>query len=104
MKKISYIIFLGAIFSVTLSMIEMSCKGGGEKKTETASADSTKNEKVKTVEITKLAPQTFNNYVEVQGKVDADENVSINAEIAGTVSKINVKLGNEVAIGQVLAE
>ncbi|HEY4800713.1 MAG TPA: efflux RND transporter periplasmic adaptor subunit, partial [Bacteroidia bacterium] len=32
------------------------------------------------------------------------ENVAVNAEMAGTVSKINVHLGDEVAIGQVLAE
>jgi len=66
--------------------------------------DSTKNDKLKTVEITPLVAHTFNNYIDVQGKVDADENIAVNAEMAGTVSKINVKVGDEVSPGQVLAE
>ena len=82
-----------------------SCKSGGDaKKAETKGSDSTKNEKIKMVEISTLAPQLFNNCVDVQGKVDADENVAVNAEMAGTVSKLNVQLGDEVSAGQVLAE
>lgn len=80
------------------------CGGRKEKKSGLANADSTKNDKTKFVEVTKLVPQVFNNYIEVQGKVDADENVSVNAEMAGTVSKVYVKLGDEIHVGQVLAE
>ncbi len=71
---------------------------------ELSQSDTTKNDKTKTVEITLLAPQLFNNYIDVQGKVDADENVSVNAEMGGTVTKVNVKVGDEVSSGQVLAE
>ncbi|MBI3501472.1 MAG: efflux RND transporter periplasmic adaptor subunit [Bacteroidetes bacterium] len=71
---------------------------------EIAKNDTSKNEKSKTVELTALVPRTFNNYIDVQGKVDADENVSVNAEMGGTVSKINVKAGDEVHSGQVMAE
>src|SRR6202007_3226457 len=49
-------------------------------------------------------PQMFKTYIEVQGKVDADENVSLSSEIPGTVTQINVKVGDEVSKGQVLAE
>src|ERR1035437_1131241 len=70
---------------------------------ELSKTDSTKN-KAKVVECVTLVPKIFNSYIDVQGKVDADENVSVNAEMGGTVSKINVKVGDEVKKDQVLAE
>jgi RND family efflux transporter MFP subunit len=51
-----------------------------------------------------LMPQTFKTYIEVQGRIDADENVSLSSEMPGTVTKINVNVGDEVVKGQVLAE
>ncbi|MBL7918253.1 MAG: efflux RND transporter periplasmic adaptor subunit [Bacteroidia bacterium] len=51
-----------------------------------------------------LVPSIFKAYIEIQGKVDADENVSLSTSIPGTVTKINVKVGEEVSKGQVLAE
>ncbi|TAL57776.1 MAG: efflux RND transporter periplasmic adaptor subunit [Bacteroidetes bacterium] len=71
---------------------------------EIAKKDTSKKEKKKTVELLALVPQNFNNYIDIQGKVDADENVSVNAEMPGTVSKVNVQLGDQVSTGQVLAE
>jgi membrane fusion protein (multidrug efflux system) len=65
---------------------------------------SKKEEKINMVEVSALAPQLFTSYIEVQGKVDADENVTISPEAAGVVSIINVKAGDEVTKGQVLAE
>lgn len=56
------------------------------------------------VQIKKLALEVYKNYIEVQGKVDADENVSISSEMPGTVNKINVKVGDVVRAGQILAE
>lgn len=46
----------------------------------------------------------FKNYIDVQGRVDADENISLSTEIPGTITRINVKAGDEVTAGQVLAE
>lgn len=71
---------------------------------ELASTDTT--DKDKKIEVLTMAvePQTFKTYIEVQGKVDADENVNISSEIPGTITKINVKAGQEVSKGQVLAE
>ncbi len=100
MKKLSNLAFLGIIFFTAAC----GSKSGDTKKTEAVSADSTGNDKIKTVSITSLAPQLFNNYIDIQGRVDADENVAINAEMAGTVSKVHVQLGEEVTPGQVLAE
>lgn len=69
-----------------------------------AKDDTSKSGKIKTVELLTLSTQTFNNYVDVQGRVDADENVSITAEMPGTVSKVIAKVGDVVSSGQVLAE
>jgi len=104
MKTIKYQILTLGFFS--LMALISSCGSGETTNTEAANADSltSTNKKVRTVEIISMQPQLFNNYVEVQGKVDADENVSVNAEIPGSVSKVNVRLGDEVKAGQVLAE
>ena len=56
------------------------------------------------VSVVNLKPEIFKNFIDVQGKVDADENVSISSEMPGTITKINVKVGDEVSAGQVLAE
>ncbi len=56
------------------------------------------------IEVQKIIAETFKNYIDVQGRVDADENVSLSTEMPGTITKINVKVGDEVRVGQVLAE
>ncbi|MBP7810175.1 MAG: efflux RND transporter periplasmic adaptor subunit [Bacteroidia bacterium] len=56
------------------------------------------------VDAAPIAPQFFKTYINVQGRVDADENVALSAEMPGTITKINVKAGDEVRKGQVLAE
>jgi membrane fusion protein (multidrug efflux system) len=56
------------------------------------------------VTVTSLKPEIFRNFIDVQGKVDADENVAISTEMPGTITKINVKVGDEVTAGEVLAE
>lgn len=56
------------------------------------------------VGVHELKPQPFLNFIEIQGKVDADENVTLSAQMGGTVTSINVKEGDEVHKGQVLAE
>ncbi len=56
------------------------------------------------VAVLTLKSEVFKNYIDVQGRVDADQNVSLSSEMPGTVTKINVKTGDEVLVGQVLAE
>lgn len=67
-------------------------------------ANDTGKSKITLVGVETLAPSFFKSYINIQGKVDADENVSLSAEMPGTVTKINVKPGDEVSKGQVLAE
>ncbi|MBN8701947.1 MAG: efflux RND transporter periplasmic adaptor subunit [Bacteroidetes bacterium] len=73
---------------------------------EIASTDtsSISNEKIKTVSVESIKQDTFLNYIEVQGKVDADENVSLSPEMGGSVERIYVKVGDEVSVGQILVE
>jgi RND family efflux transporter MFP subunit len=71
---------------------------------EIAKTDTTNNEKLVQVTVMPLEPKIFKTYIEVQGRVDADENVSLSTEMPGTITKINVKVGQEVSKGQVLAE
>lgn len=56
------------------------------------------------VAVTELKPVTFNSYVEVQGKVDAQDNVLVSAEAPGVITAIYVKAGQNVSKGQVLAQ
>ncbi len=63
-------------------------------------ADSAKKE----VAVLELAQAPFRSYVKVQGKVDAEENVNVSPEMAGSVTAIYVKVGQSVSKGQVLAQ
>jgi RND family efflux transporter MFP subunit len=78
------------------------------KQIETLEAELHKNDtgavKVNLVEATPVVPEVFVTYIDVQGKVDADENVNLSTEMPGTITKINVKAGQEVRKGDVLAE
>lgn len=56
------------------------------------------------VSVATLKSEIFKNYIDVQGRVDADENVAISTEMPGTITKINVKVGDNVNKGDVLAE
>lgn len=62
------------------------------------------NVKIVLVETEKIEPKEFSTFIDAQGKIDADENVGLSSEIPGTIVKINVKVGDEVSKGQVLAE
>lgn len=56
------------------------------------------------VEANAIKPAIFKTYINVQGRVDAEESVSLSSEMPGTITKINVKVGDNVSKGQVLAE
>ena len=64
---------------------------------------SAKPEKAKLVAVTKLLPQNFNHYIDLQGKIDADNVSYVTARgTPGLVKAIYVKEGDYVKKGQLL--
>ncbi len=68
---------------------------------ETGGADSSKSTDVSTVEI---KPGLFTNYIQIQGKIDAQDNVTAYPQAPGTITAINAKVGQHVSKGQVLVQ
>ncbi len=71
---------------------------------ELASTDTLNEARFKNVGVTEMKPAVFNHYIEVQAKVEGDEDVMISAESMGTVKQIYVRAGDKVTKGQILAE
>jgi membrane fusion protein, multidrug efflux system len=71
---------------------------------ELGKLDTTKKEKVIAVAVETISPTAFNNYVELQGSVVADEQVFITGRVPGSVSKVYIKVGDRIRAGQVVAE
>ncbi len=63
-----------------------------------------KEDVAKEVTVYDVKISTFKNYIEIQGKVDAEQNVQVNPEAAGVITNIYVNIGQNVAKGQVLAQ
>lgn len=55
------------------------------------------------VSVINVAPEAFNSYLEVQGRVDFDQNATVGARAAGTLTSVRVERGARVSKGQVLA-
>jgi len=66
-------------------------------------SDTGGSKKIVNVAVTEVIPKTFKHYIEVQGKVDGDENVAVSARGTGVVLSINVDEGQKVSKGQILA-
>ena len=75
---------------------------------ELAKSDTTKggggSKKISLVTVEEVQPTTFNHFLDIQGKVDSDNNVMISAKIAGTLTNVFVKEGDHVSAGQLLAK
>ncbi|OCX53611.1 efflux transporter periplasmic adaptor subunit [Mucilaginibacter sp. PPCGB 2223] len=63
--------------------------------------DSVKSTDVSVTEITK---GTFTNYVQLQGRIDAQDNVTAYAQAPGMITNLYVKAGDHVTKGQLLAQ
>ncbi|MBX7140624.1 MAG: efflux RND transporter periplasmic adaptor subunit [Chitinophagales bacterium] len=64
----------------------------------------TASEKAQLVAVAEVQPTLFEHYIEIQGKVDAEENVTVTPQMPGTIEKVNVVVGQKVKKGQVLAQ
>lgn len=60
-------------------------------------------ETVALVSVAQLKDTLFNHYLEVQGSINTNENVLIQPEFPGNLVELNVKTGQKVSKGQVLA-
>jgi len=58
----------------------------------------------KQVNVFTVEEETFRNFLVVQGKVDAEQNVQVSAEAQGLVTAIYAKPGQSVKKGQILAQ
>jgi RND family efflux transporter MFP subunit len=114
--KMKHIIYLAVILVVA------ACGKSKDKKTELAELKKERTELdkkiallekevgVKTVQasadvaVLEIVPATFRNYLEVQGRVDAEQNVQVNPEAPGVITGIYVAAGQRVGRGQVLAQ
>lgn len=72
-------------------------------KVEIAKSDTTKKDQGKPVRISTLAVSTFNHSIDIQGRVDADETVTVGPQMPGLVKTVYVHAGDNVRAGQVLA-
>jgi membrane fusion protein (multidrug efflux system) len=59
--------------------------------------------KLKQVAITPVEAKVFSHYIEIQGKVDGDDNIALSSKMAGFVTYIPVVQGQQVYKGQLLA-
>jgi RND family efflux transporter MFP subunit len=72
--------------------------------TELAVNDTTSKIKTTSVAVTEAKPEEFNHYIEVQGKVDGQDNIAVSAQMPGAITAVYVKEGDNVRAGQVLAQ
>ena len=55
------------------------------------------------VSVMNAQPESFKSYLEVQGRVDFDQNATVGSRAAGSLTSIRVQRGDRVGRGQVLA-
>ncbi len=61
-------------------------------------------EDVKIVSILEVKESMFSNYLEVQGRIDAEDNVQVSPQAQGVVTAVYASIGQNVGRGQVLAQ
>jgi membrane fusion protein, multidrug efflux system len=85
--------------------VELSDKIKGLEDEISQSGDTTKStDKLKNVMVTKLETQQFLHAIDVQGRIEGDENITISTKMPGTITKVNVVAGSNVKTGDVMAE
>ena len=62
------------------------------------------NANIKSVSVVDVEETVFKNYISVQGRVDAEENVQVNPEVGGMITAVFAQVGQNVKKGEVLAQ
>jgi RND family efflux transporter MFP subunit len=60
--------------------------------------------RIKTVTLQELQPTVFQHFIDLQGKVEAEESVPATAKMPGMLTRVYVKNGDQVKKGQLLAQ
>lgn len=63
-----------------------------------------KQTKKTVVDIHEIARETFSHFVDVQGTVEANQNIVVSSQVMGSITKLYVKEGQYVKAGQILAQ
>lgn len=61
-------------------------------------------QKIKTVGLAEISIAPFRHYIDLQGKVDAEESVMATSRMPGTLKRVLIKNGDLVSKGQLIAE
>jgi membrane fusion protein (multidrug efflux system) len=61
-------------------------------------------DKVAEVVVSDIKKTNFDHYLEVQGRIDGEENIAVSPKMMGVVTEIDVKQGQDVSKGEVLAQ
>jgi RND family efflux transporter MFP subunit len=61
-------------------------------------------QEARNVSILEVNETSFSNYLEVQGKIDAEDNVRVSSEAQGVITAVYAGIGQNVGRGQVLAQ
>jgi len=61
-------------------------------------------QEARNVSILEVNQTSFSNYLEVQGKIDAEDNVRVSSEAQGVITAVYAGIGQNVGRGQVLAQ
>ena len=67
-------------------------------------ASTDKAPKMRTVSLTEVKTEAFRHFIDLQGKVDAEESVMATAKMPGSLTRVLVNNGDNVRQGQLLAE
>jgi RND family efflux transporter MFP subunit len=58
----------------------------------------------KKIAVKEMKPEVFDHFIEIQGKLDGEENIGVSAKAPGTVDAVYVRMGDKVEKGKVLAK
>jgi RND family efflux transporter MFP subunit len=75
-----------------------------ELEAEIAKNDTTAKSAAELVRVEEVSLQPFTHYIELQGRIDADENITVTPQMPGVIDKVYVSVGQHVSKGQLLAE
>jgi len=87
---------IGILAFLPLTLTIASCGGEPEVKENKANA-------LPLVKISKVEQKRFTHEIRIQGSVETDKDVLLGAEMGGLITTVNVKEGQKVSAGQVIA-